>query len=110
MTEQFNPAEIGGEPVDPVVVDKRGTLMIERESYERVIEGLKQAADGAQHLTMARQDGSWRNLAKMFDNLRSGVARLGGLMTATQDAVPSQIVTTANHTGIHVAYDRVYRG
>ena len=37
--DDFDPADIGGEPTDAVVVDKRGTLMRERESYERVIEG-----------------------------------------------------------------------
>jgi len=110
MSDAFNPADIGGEPQEAVVVDKRGTLMMERESYERVIEGLKMASDGAQHLAQSRQDTGWARRAQSFDNVRKALAKLGGMGTEGVDAMPSQEKFNAAHMGVHAAYDRVYRG
>jgi hypothetical protein len=111
MTDKtFDANAIGGEPQEAVVVDRRGTLMRERESYERVIEGLKMASDGAQHLAQSRQQGNWRTLANVFDKIRTAVARLGGMRTEGTDATPSQEKFNADHMGVHAAYDRVYRG
>jgi hypothetical protein len=110
VSEAFNPADIGGEPTEPVVVDKRGTLMVERESYERVIEGLKMASDGAHHLTQSRQDTKWRTLAQVFDKIRAAVAKLGGMGTEGTDTKAVAEQWNAQHMGVHAAYDRVYRG
>lgn len=59
---------------DPVL---QGTRMIEKESYERVVEGLKMAADGSAHLAFAHRDigelelgMKWANLAIMLDKIR----------------------------------------
>lgn len=96
--------------VPAVVVDKRGTLMIERESYERVIEGLKMASDGAHHLHQSRQDGNWHHMSQIFDKLRAAIARLGGLSSELSDAKGTSELWTSQHMGVHASYDRVYRG
>lgn len=110
VSDAFNPAEIGGEPTEPVEVDKRGTLMVERESYERVIEGLKMASDGAHHLAQSRQDTGWGVRAGIFDRVRAALAKLGGMGTEGVDAKPSEEKWNAAHMGVHAAYDRVYKG
>ena len=58
MTETATPddAPFSDEPKQRIIVDangdpeRQGTLMIERQSYERLIEGLKIAADAAMHM------------------------------------------------------------
>lgn len=103
-------AGIDTEETAPVVVDKRGVLMRERESYERVIEGLKMASDGAHHLHQSRQDGNWHQMTQIFDKLRAAIARLGGLSTEAVDSNPTTELWSAKTMGIHASYDRVYRG
>ena len=65
-------------PVENVEQDKRGTLMVEFESYERIIEGLKKAADGARNMARWKHPDLWNGLAEFLDKLRRCVARDGG--------------------------------
>lgn len=72
MTDQPKPDEnnlvVRDSSGDPLPL---GTRMIEKESYERVIEGLKLAAEGAAHLAVHHaRDG---NVAAV--NVYSGLAR-----------------------------------
>jgi hypothetical protein len=67
--------------------DVRGSLMIERQAYERVIEGLKMCADACAHL--ARQEPqhgeTWMSIARMLDGIRRQACQLAGLeATSTQ--------------------------
>ena len=63
---------------DPV---RQGSLMIERQSYERVIEGLNIASDAAMH--MLKQDPEngrqWRFLAGNLDKVRRACVQQAGL-------------------------------
>lgn len=61
----------------------RGVAMIEVESYERVIEGLKMAADACAHLAKQEpQHGqTWMDIGKLLDQQRLGAVRLAGLKT-----------------------------
>lgn len=65
----------GGDPVS------LGTKMTERESYERVIEGLKMAADAAQHLAGEEPESSglWRGLSSRLDQVRRICVQMAGI-------------------------------
>lgn len=70
-----------------------GTKMIEAESYERVIEGLKMAADACAHLAKQEpQHGrTWKDIGQLLDKQRLQAVRLAGLgltmrQQETQDA------------------------
>jgi hypothetical protein len=57
------------------------TRMIEKESYERVIEGLKMAADACMHL--AKQEPQdceqWKRIGQKLDQMRLSACKLGGM-------------------------------
>lgn len=57
------------------------TRMIEKESYERVIEGLKMAADACMHL--AKQEpqrcDTWKGIGQKLDGMRLTSCKLAGL-------------------------------
>ena len=59
----------------------QGTRMIERDSYDRVIEGLKIAADAAAHLVKSESANGeqWRGIAKMLDQARKICVQHAGL-------------------------------
>ena len=54
---------------DPIL---QGTRMLERESYERIIEGLKLAADACMHLIRQEPESAqrWRGLCMRLDQCR----------------------------------------
>jgi len=84
-------------PKEPIQTDRHGdplpvgTAMIERESYERIIEGLKKAADRAAHLAIreaersitaedaAKARSSWANIALRLDLVRKIAIKKAGL-------------------------------
>lgn len=74
-----------GRDGDPLP-DPRGTRMIERESYERVIEGLKMAADACMHLAKQQpQEGqTWKDIGAILDRLRLEAWKLAGLELSMQ--------------------------
>lgn len=63
---------------DPV---SSGTRMIERESYERLIEGLRMSADAAQHLSGHEPEsaGMWRAISDKLDQVRRIAVQEAGL-------------------------------
>ena len=73
LTDTPPGAEIAGD------FDQRGTKMTERESYERVIEGLKLAADGCRNLATYFSREAWDAQADIFDKVRTAVVKLGGI-------------------------------
>jgi hypothetical protein len=66
-------------PVENVEKDHRGAVMFEYESYERVVEGLKAAADGARNMARFRDPDLWNAIAQLFDGLRKAIVQLAGL-------------------------------
>lgn len=82
-TPEANDLVVRGTDGDPLPV---GTRMIERESYERVIEGLKMTADACMHL--AKQEpkdaATWKALGAMFDGLRRKAWALAKLESTLQ--------------------------
>lgn len=108
MSDDFDPALIGGLPQEDVVKELRGTRMLDIDSYQRIIESLKMAADAAYHLT--ERDPDWRKIAKVFDKLRSELAKLGGMATEVQDSAETMAKLSGETMGTHQAYDRVYTG
>lgn len=58
-----------------------GTRMIEKESYERVIEGLKMSSDACMHLAKQEQrDGqTWKDIGQLLDRMRLEACKLAGL-------------------------------
>lgn len=61
-----------------------GTRMIEKESYERVIEGLKMAADACMHLAKQEPQDceTWKGIGQKLDNMRLSACKLAGLDVA----------------------------
>ena len=59
----------------------QGTRMIERDSYDRVIEGLRIASDAAMHLVKAEMANAtqWRGLATKLDQCRKICVQHAGL-------------------------------
>jgi hypothetical protein len=74
-TAAFDPAAPVTEAVEQ---DHRGSLMREFESYERIIEGLKNASDGARHMARWKSPDLWNALAQYLDQLRRAVVREAG--------------------------------
>jgi hypothetical protein len=58
-----------------------GTRMIEKDSYDRVIEGLKMSADACAHIAKQEpQNGqTWMDIAGLLDRLRLQACQLAGL-------------------------------
>jgi hypothetical protein len=74
-TAAFDPAT----PVtEEVAQEKRGTLMREFESYERIVEGLKLASDGARNMARWKNPDLWNALAAFLDQLRKAVVQEAG--------------------------------
>ena len=65
-------------PIEPIEKDHRGSIMREMESWERIIDGLKMAADGCRHMARFRFADKWNNFAQYLDSLRKAVIRDGG--------------------------------
>jgi hypothetical protein len=65
---------------DPAL-DPKATRMIEKESYERVIEGLRMASDAAMHLATREPQsaGIWTALGAKLDLVRRGFVQKAGL-------------------------------
>jgi len=65
---------------------RQGTLMLERESYERVIEGLKMISDACAHLIRHEplQTEHWRGFMTRFDKARLICVQHAGLGLAMQ--------------------------
>lgn len=73
-----NDLVIRGADGDPVPL---GTRMLEKESYERVVEGLKIMADSAAHLAAAEPQAreTWNGLCSRLDIARRIVVQRAGL-------------------------------
>jgi hypothetical protein len=58
-----------------------GTRMIEKESYERVIEGLKMSADACMHLAKQEPEHgeTWKSIGQLLDQIRLQATSLAGL-------------------------------
>lgn len=63
---------------EAVEQDHRGSLMKEFESYERIVEGLKKASDGARHVATHASPDLWNKLAELMDLYRRNVVRESG--------------------------------
>ena len=79
-TPEANDLVILGPDGDPIP-HPGGTRMIEVESYERVIEGLKMAADACAHLAKQEPEHgqTWRDIGKLIDQQRLRACQLAGL-------------------------------
>jgi hypothetical protein len=64
-----------------------GTRMIEKESYERIIEGLRMSSDAAQHLAGHEPDsaGAWRSISLKLDQCRRIAVQHAGLGLVIQE-------------------------
>lgn len=85
-TPEANDLVVRGADGDPLPDRTRLTSMVEIESYERVIEGLKMSADACMHLAKQEpQHGeTWKSIGHMLDKLRLQACQLAGLTLAMQ--------------------------
>lgn len=97
------------DPGGYVPMERRGVSMNERQSYERVVDGLKQAADGARHLSPWREDEEWDRLATLMDALRLSFVTIAK-MDRPGDASLSLPKAGGLILGPKDSYERVYAG
>lgn len=104
MTDELQPT-IDGKPLDTEDPNKgieldangdpvrQGSLMNERQSYERVIEGLKIAADAASHLAAhePKNHRQWRFFAGNLDQVRRAAVQQGGLGLTMKEKETSEV-------------------
>jgi hypothetical protein len=85
-TPEANDLVVRGTDGDPLPDRSRFTSMVEIESYERVIEGLKMSADACMHLAKQEpQHGeTWKSIGQTLDKLRVQACHLAGLTLAMQ--------------------------
>ena len=83
-TPEANDLVVRGIDGDPIRDRSRFTKMIEIESFERVIEGLKMAADACMHLAkLEPQDcETWKAIGQLLDKVRMQALQLGGIKIA----------------------------
>ncbi len=74
-TADFDPTAPVTEAVEQ---DHRGSIMCEFESYERIIEGMKIASDGARHMARYANPDPWNRYADFLDQVRRAMVQLAG--------------------------------
>lgn len=81
-----NDLVVRGPDGDPLP-DPRAVRMVEQESIERVIEGLKMASDACMHLAKQEpQDGqTWKEVGQLIDKMRLEAVRVGGITLAVNE-------------------------
>ena len=96
-------------PIEAIEQDKRGTLMKERESWERVIDGLKLASDGARNMARFARPDVWNRFAMYLDQIRRAMAQEAGFNRA-QDTIDSAAVVGDSSLSWAAASARVFVG
>src|SRR5574337_2062049 len=92
----------------PALPDKLGIRMLEADSIDRVVDGLKMAADAMEHLVFWRGDETWRKFAGQLDKLRDALARKA--RNRESDRTPTEKQFGMGRMTPNMAYERVYRG
>ena len=87
----------------------RGIRMLEVDSYDRVIDGLKQAAEGARNAACHRHGDAWNRVADTFYKLRIMMSRLGA-MNRPSDTVLSKVIFGAPKMQLVASYMRIHEG
>ena len=92
---------------DPVL---QGTKLIEKESYERVIDGLRIAAEAAAHLVKSEpgNNAQWRGLSKKLDQCRLICVQHAGLGLVIKEKQTQEF--TGDTTSWRAARDRFRYG
>jgi hypothetical protein len=92
---------------DPI---RQGSLMNERQSYERVIEGLKIASDAAMHLTKleGRNGHQWRHIAGNLDQVRRICVQHAGLGLTLKERQTEEV--RGDPMGYKLSRDRFREG
>lgn len=93
---------------DPVL---QGTKMIERDSYDRVIFGLRIAAEAAAHLVVIEDESAnqWRLMSQNLDQARRICVQYAGLGLVIKEK-PTNVLHGGRHMGWRQARDRFREG
>ena len=87
-----------------------GTRLIEKESYERVIDGLRMAAEGcAHHAAHDPREPFWRMMMGMYDKLRRMAIQQAGLDDVIR-ARETRLPGASDALGFQAAHARIYEG
>ena len=91
-TPEANDLVVRGADGDPLA-HPGGTRMIEYESYERVVEGLKMAADACMHLAQSETQHSdtWKAIGALLDQMRLGAVKLAGIGFAMRQQQTTEV-------------------
>lgn len=85
-----------------------GIRMLEGDSIDRVVDGLKMAGEGMMHLAHWRQDPTWGVMARGLDALRITLARLAR-SRASDEILSKDPGGMGNMTAIQ-SYERIFDG
>ena len=89
--------------------EAQGIRMLEKDSYEITVEGLREAAEGAAHLAVLRDDPVWDAVVEMLDKIRYAVVTDGGLGAVLRQN-PTRKVEGAVAKHAARAYENVFNG
>lgn len=92
----------------PTLPERLGIRMLEGDSIDRVVDGLRMAGDGMMHLAHWRQDFTWEVMARGLDALRIKLARLA--RSRSTDEIPSSDPGSMGTLTTIESYQRVYDG
>lgn len=100
------------EPDDPrktdVIGTESGIRMLEEDSYERMVDGLKKASEGARSLACYIDRDTFDLLATTMDKLRVAMVRMAG-RPRPNDADSTRIKQTTRQTRIE-SYNALFDG
>lgn len=103
--EHLIPTDANGDPV------RQGSLMDERQSYDRIIEGLKISADAAAHLRVIEDESAhqWRLMSQRLDQARRICVQYAGLGLVIKEK-QTAVLHGSRHMGWRQARDRFREG
>ena len=98
------------EIIEPIEKERsRGSVMRELESWERIIEGLKMASEGAREMARWAFPDKWNQFAMYLDSVRKAVIRDGGF-DRPADAKESEQKFGGDRMPMVQACSRVFNG
>ena len=86
-----------------------GSRMLERDSYDVTIDGLRESAEGAAHLMVRREDPSWGSVVTILDRIRLSVVKTGGLEMVSKEQQTRE-PEGAMVMSMLQAYERLFEG
>lgn len=92
-----------------VIGPDKSIRMLEVDSYDRLLHGLRTAAESARHIA-TRGDDRWTTLANVLDKARGAMVHEAGIYRAGDNEPTRPPRNLDGSQAVGPAYHRVYRG